>query len=42
MLNNEKFVANAPENVITENRKALEDAESKMQKVQAELAGFGV
>jgi len=42
MLNNEKFVANAPEHVITENKKALEDAESKMQKVQSELAGFGV
>ena len=42
MLNNEKFVANAPEQVITENRKALEDAEAKMQKVEAELSGFGV
>ncbi|MFT7823271.1 MAG: valine--tRNA ligase [Sulfurimonas sp.] len=41
MLNNEKFVANAPENVIAENRKALEDAQAKMEKVQAELAGFG-
>jgi len=41
MLNNEKFVANAPENVITENRQALEDAQAKMEKVQAELAGFG-
>lgn len=42
MLNNEKFVANAPEHVITENKKALEDAEAKMEKVQSELAGFGV
>ncbi len=41
MLNNEKFVANAPEQVITENRKALEDAETKMEKVQNELTGFG-
>ncbi len=41
MLNNEKFVANAPEQVIAENRKALEDAQTKMEKVQAELAGFG-
>jgi valyl-tRNA synthetase len=41
MLNNEKFVANAPEHVIAENRKALEDAQAKMEKVQAELAGFG-
>jgi valyl-tRNA synthetase len=42
MLGNEKFVANAPEQVIAENKKALEDAEAKMAKVQAELAGFGV
>ena len=41
MLNNEKFVANAPEHVIAENKKALEDAQAKMEKVQAELAGFG-
>jgi len=41
MLNNERFVANAPENVIAENRQALEDAQSKMEKVEAELAGFG-
>ncbi|MDD3591169.1 MAG: valine--tRNA ligase [Sulfurovum sp.] len=42
MLGNEKFVANAPEQVIAENRKALEDAQAKMEKVAAELAGFGV
>jgi valyl-tRNA synthetase len=41
MLNNEKFVANAPEQVIAENRKALEDAQAKMEKVETELAGFG-
>lgn len=41
MLNNEKFVANAPEHVIAENRQALDDAQAKMQKVEAELAGFG-
>ena len=41
MLSNEKFVANAPVHVIEENRKALEDAQAKMEKVQAELAGFG-
>jgi len=40
MLNNEKFVANAPEQVLAQNRKALEDAESKMAKVSAELDGF--
>ncbi|MBD3790689.1 MAG: valine--tRNA ligase [Campylobacterales bacterium] len=41
MLNNEKFVANAPEQVIAENRQALEDAQAKMEKVEAELSGFG-
>ena len=41
MLNNEKFVANAPEQVISENRKALEEAQSKIAKVNAELEGFG-
>jgi len=40
MLNNEKFVANAPEQVLAQNRKALEDAENKMSKVSAELEGF--
>jgi len=41
MLNNEKFVANAPEKVITENRQALEDAQKKMEKIEVELAGLG-
>jgi valyl-tRNA synthetase len=41
MLNNEKFVANAPEHVISENKKALQDAQEKMKKVVAELEGFG-
>lgn len=40
MLNNEKFVANAPEQVIAENRKALEDATQKMEKVESELKSF--
>ncbi|RUM68699.1 MAG: hypothetical protein DSZ08_07755, partial [Sulfurovum sp.] len=40
MLNNEKFVANAPEAVITENRQALEDAQNKIHKVSAELNNF--
>ena len=40
MLNNEKFVANAPEKVITENRRALADAEEKMGKIEAELRGL--
>jgi len=41
MLNNEKFVANAPEQVISENRKALKEAQNKIEKVTAELEGFG-
>jgi valyl-tRNA synthetase len=40
MLNNERFVANAPEQVIAENRQALADASEKMAKVEAELLGF--
>ena len=40
MLNNERFVANAPEAVIAENRQALEDAQNKIAKVSAELANF--
>ena len=37
MLSNEKFVANAPANVIEENRKGLEEAKNKLTKVEAEL-----
>lgn len=37
MLSNERFVANAPELVITENKKALEDARVKLEKIEAEL-----
>jgi len=40
MLKNEKFVANAPEHVVEENRKALADAERKLEKVKGELAGL--
>ena len=40
MLNNERFVANAPEQVIAENKQALSDATEKMAKVEAELLGF--
>jgi valyl-tRNA synthetase len=37
MLSNERFVANAPESVIAENRKALEDAKTKLEKIESEL-----
>jgi len=40
MLNNEKFVANAPAHVIEQNRTALAEAEAKLEKVQAELGQF--
>jgi valyl-tRNA synthetase len=37
MLSNERFVANAPESVVIENKKALEDARTKLEKIQNEL-----
>jgi valyl-tRNA synthetase len=37
MLNNERFVANAPANVLEENRVGLASAEDKLAKVVAEL-----
>jgi len=40
MLNNERFVANAPEQVIADNKQALADASDKMAKVEAELQSF--
>jgi len=37
MLSNEKFIANAPENVIKENKKALKEVQTKLEKIEAEL-----
>ena len=37
MLSNERFVANAPEAVITENRNGLADAEDKISKIEGQL-----
>ena len=37
MLNNERFVANAPEDVLAKNREALADAQAKSVKVQEQL-----
>jgi len=37
MLSNEKFVANAPKDVLTKNRELLENAKSKLEKVKSEL-----
>ncbi len=40
MLNNERFVANAPKEVIDENRLLLKDASAKLEKVVNELKGL--
>jgi valyl-tRNA synthetase len=40
MLSNERFVANAPEQVVAENKEALQNAQDKLAKVEAELATF--
>jgi len=40
MLSNERFVANAPEAVISQNRQALSDAQGKMEKILNELQGL--
>lgn len=37
MLSNERFVANAPANVIEENTRALEDVKSRLKKIDDEL-----
>ncbi len=37
MLNNERFVANAPEDVLAKNREILADALSKQEKVLEQL-----
>ena len=37
MLSNERFVANAPANVIEENKKALEDVKTRLKKIDDEL-----
>jgi valyl-tRNA synthetase len=37
MLNNERFVANAPEDVLAKNRTQLADAEAKREKVLEQL-----
>ena len=37
MLSNEGFVANAPANVIEENKKALEEVKTRLEKIEAEL-----
>ncbi|MCK4875287.1 MAG: class I tRNA ligase family protein, partial [Sulfurimonas sp.] len=40
MLNNERFVANAPEDVLAKNREALADASAKQEKVLEQLSSL--
>ncbi|MEA3227527.1 MAG: hypothetical protein U9P38_00480, partial [Campylobacterota bacterium] len=40
MLNNERFVANAPEDVLAKNREALLDAKAKSLKVKEQLSSL--
>ncbi|MCK4737534.1 MAG: class I tRNA ligase family protein, partial [Sulfurimonas sp.] len=40
MLNNERFVANAPEDVLEKNRSALSDAKIKQEKVLEQLSSL--
>jgi len=41
MLSNERFVANAPEAVIIQNREGLADAQDKIAKIDAQLSALG-
>ena len=41
MLNNEKFVASAPQAVVEANREGLANATQKLEKVDSELANLG-
>ena len=41
MLNNEKFVASAPQAVVEANREGLASATQKLEKVDSELANLG-
>jgi valyl-tRNA synthetase len=40
MLNNKRFVDNAPKHVIEQNRKALNDAMERMIKIEEELQNY--
>ncbi len=37
MLSNDRFIANAPQAVVDENKKALEEAQNKLEKIEKEL-----
>jgi valyl-tRNA synthetase len=40
MLSNEKFISNAPKEVVENNQKALNEAIEKLQKIEGELSSF--
>ncbi len=40
MLGNEKFMANAPKEVVKTNKRALNDAKEKYEKIQSELGAY--
>jgi len=40
MLNNERFVANAPEDVLEKNRTLLADAQAKQKKVLEQISSL--
>ena len=42
MLSNERFVKNAPKEVVEQNKKAYEEIKEKLQKIEKELSGFGL
>jgi len=41
MLNNERFVANAPADVVKTNKEALKHATLKLEKIKEELKAIG-
>lgn len=41
MLSNPNFLKNAPQNVLTQNKEALKNADEKLSKVQAQLSTLG-
>ncbi|MGP1451004.1 MAG: valine--tRNA ligase [Wolinella sp.] len=40
MLNNEKFITNAPANVLAQNKEALENLKERLGKIESELSGI--
>ena len=40
MLSNEKFIANAPKEVVEKNKEALANLKTQLEKISAELANL--